>query len=565
MTYFRKPSPDRIARRSDLSGERGFIGALLRDTGANTLALTAAAVIPLIGVVGGGVDTGRMYLAKSRLQQACDSATLAARKQLGGTELGETGIPAELHDTADNFFETNFAAGSYGTTDTDYELSHEEGTRLDGEASTKVPTTLMAVFGYDDVDIAVECSADLNLPNIDIALVLDMSGSMSSTTDGVRRIDALKEAVFAFYDEIMAVAPANARVRIGIVPYNSNINVGQMLMAENPQFIADEWKYQSREANFENVMVDPGSPGGEQLYSDARETVPREKAWFGSTYWFDYSWSSDKNHPQYGEDGCNAMDGTYTVGGERWVVSDDDYYKNYFPDRHPSATGGCVARVRKYRTIAPTPARYELQFTGYTYKERTFDTSVFKTGVNTRTNTGNAGGNVTSKWNNCIEERKTVAGTDFNPVPEGALDLDIDLVPTAGDLDTQWYPIWPQITFDRGRKAERIRRKDQSQYRIREATCPVRTHKLTAYPLSGGGRDPLFQARIDALEPNGGTLHDVGMIWGGRIISPDGIFAGENTTAPNGEPITRHLIFMTDGQMGGNPYYHDHLRQLRYG
>ena len=37
------------------------------------------------------------------------------------------------------------------------------------------------------------------------------------------------------------------------------------------------------------------------------------------------------------------------------------------------------------------------------------------------------------------------------------------------------------------------------------------------------------------------------MIWGGRFISPNGIFADDNSSAPNGDAIGRHIVFMTDG------------------
>ncbi len=54
---------------------------------------------------------------------------------------------------------------------------------------------------------------------------------------------------------------------------------------------------------------------------------------------------------------------------------------------------------------------------------------------------------------------------------------------------------------------------------------------------------------MNGLVATGYTFHDLGMAWGVRLISPNGLFAGENTTAPNGRPISRHIIFMTDGMM----------------
>src|SRR3546814_5194953 len=59
-----------------------------------------------------------------------------------------------------------------------------------------------------------------------------------------------------------------------------------------------------------------------------------------------------------------------------------------------------------------------------------------------------------------------------------------------------------------------------------------------------------FDAYIDKLEAEGFTYHDVGMAWGARLISPTGLFARENATAKkNDRPISRHILFMTDGEM----------------
>jgi hypothetical protein len=46
---------------------RGLLGALLRDQSGNTLMLIAAAIAPLLAMVGGGIDMGRSYLSEVRL------------------------------------------------------------------------------------------------------------------------------------------------------------------------------------------------------------------------------------------------------------------------------------------------------------------------------------------------------------------------------------------------------------------------------------------------------------------------------------------------------------------
>src|SRR6187455_1126623 len=95
---------------------------LLRDSAGNTLAIMAAALFPLLGLIGGGVDMSRGYLSQSRLQQACDAGVLAARKRLG-TEAAITGsIPDEAAVIGQRFFNLNFGEGAYGTEDRTFEM-----------------------------------------------------------------------------------------------------------------------------------------------------------------------------------------------------------------------------------------------------------------------------------------------------------------------------------------------------------------------------------------------------------------------------------------------------------
>ena len=55
---------------------------------------------PILGLIGGGFDIGRGYLSQSRLQQACDSGVLAARKRIG-TEVAVSGeIPDDAAEAA---------------------------------------------------------------------------------------------------------------------------------------------------------------------------------------------------------------------------------------------------------------------------------------------------------------------------------------------------------------------------------------------------------------------------------------------------------------------------------
>src|SRR3569833_676495 len=79
------------------------------DEHDNTLAIMAAALIPLAGLVGGGIDISRMYITKTRLQHACDAGALAGRKaQGGGTRSSDDNTDAQ------QIFEANNMTGADG-------------------------------------------------------------------------------------------------------------------------------------------------------------------------------------------------------------------------------------------------------------------------------------------------------------------------------------------------------------------------------------------------------------------------------------------------------------------
>lgn len=518
------------------SASAGFIARFRRDIAANVMAIGAAAIIPLVGVVGGGVDASRMYLAKSRLQQACDAATLAARKELQGSAITGGNVPDSLKTTAGNFFRTNFNPGMYGTTGVNYQLTAGTGTALNGTATASVPTTLMKVFNIPQVNIAATCSADLSLPNIDVIMVLDNSGSMEGD-----RLAALKTAVLSFYDQLMAAKPAGARIRIGIVPYANTVNVGSVLSTANVNWIASSHTYQSREATFEVVP----------RVTTNTDLLPREVVQLGSTNSGHYHWN--KNNETMFRPQCMAYEGqTYTVGTEIWriseVVWDADYWGDDWNNNQKAACRAKVAKTSTTETVT--------QFDEYVYKPIVYDTSQFKLGTSVSTPIGTQGAAVASTWGGCIEEAATtVLASDATTIPAAAKDMNIDLVPSSTDATTQWKPLWPEVTFDRAVPAQvRTTADYPSDY---EYDCPVRAYKLQEWPLSGTARNAAFEAAVNAMVASGYTMHDIGMIWAGRFISPNGIFASDNATAPNGDPISRHVVFMTDGRMepGPNSYH----------
>lgn len=534
-----------------MTDSAALLGRLCRDRSGNTLAMIAAALVPLLAMVGGGIDMGRSYLSQSRLQQACDAGVLAARKKLGSQFITTGEIPTDVADVGNRFFNLNFADGSYGTANRSFQMTLEEDLAISGQATVDVPTTIMTVFGYSNVDIAVECEAKLNFSNSDILFVLDTTGSMAQTnpSDSEPRINVLKQVVKDFHGEIEGSKSPGTRVRYGFLPYSTNVRVADILKSD---WMVDEWTYQSRVPNtptsfmvgYYNVQYDVKSgsitsigpytstscPANTNNITYSPTTVTNTAPY---TYWYESTTTGIEYF-------CTPNDGVFTITGTQY----NDYV------------------VRSTWTWA-----YDAPYYSFTYKYKPieYDVSPLKDsdgdnpplyGSIQAPLAGSSFDGSQQYWNiyntGCIEERDTYEIDDYDNVDlSRALDLNIDLVPSPGNPATQWRPMLPEIVFERtimwnGSGNFSVPEVDSSEYFLNPAwasthACPAAAKKLAEMNASD------VSTYLDTLSPNGDTYHDLGMIWGARMLSPTGIFAEENADV-DGKPTSRHLIFLTDGQ-----------------
>jgi len=480
---------------------RAFLTALARDTRANTMAMMAMALIPLAGMVGGGLDISRMYIVKTRLQHACDAGALAGRKAMGGGTWTQTvgGVANYPRVMAEKFFEGNYDRNAYGATGITRSFSESAG-KVTGSASATVPMTLMRIFGKTRETLTVSCDAEMRLPNTDVMFVLDTTGSMNETPSGDNKtkIAGLKLAVKCFYQIIARLDVADAdcegdepsggtgnqvQIRFGFVPYATNVNVGRLLKTE---WLANSWYYQSREVA--SISSNWGS-------------------------WHDVGWMN-----------CSSIPANTATVEYRTTST---YYGSCYVQRRTKAVTWRYDRLSKDISGLKNGTGWNASFTQPI---------------------GDGGGDKTIAWDGCIEERETVKATGYDPIPSGAKDLDIDLVPSSDA--TRWGAALPGLLYTRRSTRnsgtgdwDRTAVTTESNYTNSSAYyCPTEAKKMQAWPDPGP-----FAAYVNSLTPSGNTYHDIGLLWGARLMSPTGLFASENATTPQGAEIERHLIFMTDG------------------
>ena len=612
-----------MTKQVEANRASGFMSRLLKNEEGNIVAILAAAVIPVIGLVGGGVDMSRIYLTQSRLQGACDAGALMGRKTMGvGTWAANSN---NANTQALKMFDQNFPSGAYGTSGLTRSFAEANG-NVTGTASATVPMALMQVLGQGSSVVEVTCQAELRIPNTDVMFVLDTTGSMDGTATGSSetKISGLRKAVKCFYEalakqNITDVSPADCgetadpvasnlgsvQLRFGFVPYAVNVNVGHLLPLD---YMANQWTYQSREASITtdtNASPTYGQPSQPSTVSTVNTAV-------ADTVWDDteedivvgrtrYNWNSSTTASECASLNKPPSQPLTTNGATQFVsqspatpVEPDalltmtyrqvtftatrSYRYNYTANSNPKKRGTCVLQYRdtaqNNRTIATqttTPITWarNTYFAGWTYKPVSFNVSGLKdTGTNSWRSSvqlpiGTDGTNTTVSWEGCIEERQTFRGPDSNPsddwdpIPSTALDMDIDLVPATSNVASQWGPMLPSAIWQRylvntdgsgtkSRSSTRttsniwVGRNDGVSMPTLGESCPTAAKKFQTWTPSN------FRTYVNSLETGGYTYHDIGLLWGARIMSPTGIFSALN--APTNMTIERHMVFMTDGE-----------------
>lgn len=537
--------------------KQGFL-TFLHDRSGNVLPIAAIGMLLSAALVGGGIDMSRAYRAQNRLQAACDSGVLAGRRAVASS-----GLDNNAKTQAGNFFLTNFNDTAMEATNTVFTpTTPDNGQTVNGTASTTLKLAVMKIFGFQSFNLSVNCTASMGVGNSDVVMVLDTTGSMDTDTGSGTRMDALQQAMKNFYSTVKtATASTNARIRYGFVPFSSSVNVGKLIYAADPSYLVDTYHIQSRFPETKYQTTSETKPQIDNLVITDGPNRQTGDSWNKQT-------NCTNNLPQdvWNNVGNPEVTTTSETNGSvtttiKTTKQPQTSSKIYTCDKYDSkyyiyrASG-----TRDYYTVTTTQTDTSIiLFDKFTYRQRT-ETEVnplpyadYKAGGSvTLPMMGDNGVDLTSApWAGCIEERGTVSESSFSYIagtgitPAGSNDLDLDSAPTSAP-ETKWAPLWPEIVYYRRSSSNGGMTNNATSLYGKKATsnCPYKAQLLTEMTQTQ------FNNYANALSPNGSTYLDIGMAWGGRLSSPQGIWKDNVNLAPaNGGEVSRHLIFMTDGFM----------------
>ena len=197
-----------------------LICKFLGDRRGNILPMFGLALIPIVGLIGAGVDYSRANGVKSKLQAALDSTSLAMSANAA------TQTAAQLQASASSYFFAMYkaTASSTVTLAATYAMT-STGPQVTVTGATNVKTMFMGIPGLGITDMpikGVSVSAWGNT-RLRVALVLDHTGSMND--DG--KIGALKTATKNLLTQLKASAKNDGDVYVSIIPFSQDVNIGK--------------------------------------------------------------------------------------------------------------------------------------------------------------------------------------------------------------------------------------------------------------------------------------------------------------------------------------------------
>ncbi len=190
----------------------------MKDRSGGVAVFFGIAVVPMLVFVGGAVDYARLASAQSHMQQGIDAAALeAGRRTIARIDPTTTQRDARSKGVYDanvsNF--TDLTTTNFTITDS--------GTLLTVNASGTVRLAFGGIIGISTVTIGAKAQVPVTVPSLEVALVLDNTGSMAQNG----KMTNLKTAAKNFLTTISTAQQSGAidTAKIALVPFTTQVKL----------------------------------------------------------------------------------------------------------------------------------------------------------------------------------------------------------------------------------------------------------------------------------------------------------------------------------------------------
>ncbi len=199
-----------------------LIHRFVQDRSGNIVIIFALFAVTLMSVAGLAIDFQRSVSAKSSIQAALDAAALSGAKAVQTTSTNK----AKITSDAQAMFSADILL-SNTSLDCPKPTINVDTTKglVTASINCDLPTVFGGLFSLEKMSIGASSTAAIQVSNLDLVMMLDVSGSMSGS-----KLADLKTAAKDAID-ILITPYSKDRVRIGFNTYSTAVNVGDYAKA----------------------------------------------------------------------------------------------------------------------------------------------------------------------------------------------------------------------------------------------------------------------------------------------------------------------------------------------
>ena len=202
---------DRLSDR--LKGHRLAQNPFARSEDGSLLILSLVLFVLMCMMGGLAVDVMRFEQRRTQMQQTLDRSVLAAASMTQGLN------PV---DVVNDYFAKAGLSDKLDWVDVQSGLNFRTVT---AGASSQISTYFMRLIDITALNAKTDSAAEQRISNVEVSLVLDISGAMSGS-----RINNLRPAAREFITSVLGTAEPG-RVSVSIIPYNAQVNIGRPMMS----------------------------------------------------------------------------------------------------------------------------------------------------------------------------------------------------------------------------------------------------------------------------------------------------------------------------------------------
>lgn len=172
----------------------------------------AFALLPMLLMVGAAIDYGRAAQVHAALQQASDGAALTVAK------LMQDGLTQqELKDRAVSFLQASMSNDAAQLVAGPTVAADKSQVCI--EVAVSMKPAVMRLAGVTEMPVRAYSCAAMSDQFFEVALVLDTTGSMASSSGRESKIQSLRTAATGFVDYMYGSVAMKERTRISVVPF----------------------------------------------------------------------------------------------------------------------------------------------------------------------------------------------------------------------------------------------------------------------------------------------------------------------------------------------------------